>query len=149
MMTGKEIIDRAILQSEGKWRPSPGLIHPMLGRLLSEGLIEELYEGRYTITKKGLDMTADLQSTHNILQKQMDIIFRIGNIGKFMARDFIDRVSAIASTLSSNLDKMTEQEQNKYKQFLRNELRKLDNKQEEQENSNSSSSSHRQTVCVK
>ena len=32
-MTGKEIIDKAILQSHGKWRPSPGLIYPMLGRL--------------------------------------------------------------------------------------------------------------------
>jgi hypothetical protein len=28
--------------------------------------------------------------------------------------------------LSSNLDKMTDEEQNKYKQFLQNELRKLD-----------------------
>ena len=26
-MTGKEIIDRAILQSGGKWKPSPGLIY--------------------------------------------------------------------------------------------------------------------------
>jgi hypothetical protein len=111
--------------------------------LLSEGLIEELDNGRYTINKKGLDMTADLQSTNNILQKQVDVIFRIGNTGKFMAMDFIDRVSAIGSTLSSNLDKMTEEEQNKYKQFLRNELRKLDNKQEEQENSSS-----RKTISV-
>ncbi len=31
-MTGKEIIDKAIVQSQGKWRPSPGLIYPMLGR---------------------------------------------------------------------------------------------------------------------
>ncbi len=71
-MTGKEIIDKAILQSGGRWKPSPGLIYPMLGRLLEEGLI-----------------------------------------------------SAIGLTLSSNLDKMTEQERGKYKEFLVNELKKL------------------------
>ena len=38
--TGKEIIDFAIKQSEGKWKPSPGLIYPLLGRLLEEKLIQ-------------------------------------------------------------------------------------------------------------
>jgi DNA-binding PadR family transcriptional regulator len=133
-MTGKEIIDKAIIQSEGKWRPSPGLIYPMLGRLLDEGLIDELENGKYKITKKGLDMAADLQSTRNVLQKQMDLIFRIGNVGKFMTMDLIDRVSTIGSALSSNLDKMTQEEQSKYKQFLQNELRKLDKQQEHEEN---------------
>jgi hypothetical protein len=42
-----------------------------------------------------------------------------------MAMDMIDRLSAIGLTLSSNLDKMTEQEREKYKQFLLSELRKL------------------------
>ena len=133
-MTGKEIIDKAIIQSEGKWRPSPGLIYPMLGRLLDEGLIDELENGKYKVTKKGLDMAADLQSTRNVLQKQMDLIFRIGNVGKFMTMDLIDRISTIGSTLSSNLDKMTQEEQSKYKQFLQNELRKLDKQQEHEEN---------------
>ncbi|MGB7637236.1 MAG: PadR family transcriptional regulator, partial [Nitrososphaeraceae archaeon] len=65
-MTGKEIIDKAIVQSQGKWRPSPGLIYPMLGRLLDEGLVDELDDGRYTITTKGLDMAANVESIHNI-----------------------------------------------------------------------------------
>ena len=125
-MTGKEIIDKAILQSEGKWRPSPGLIYPLLGRLLEEGLITETDNGRYQIAKKGLDIAADIDSVHNIIQKQLDVMLRVGNIGRFMAKDLIDRVSAIGSTLSSNLDRMTDEERNKYKQFLLTELRKLD-----------------------
>ena len=124
-MTGKEIIDKAIVQSQGKWRPSPGLIYPMLGRLLDEGLIDELENGRYKITHKGLDMTADLKSVNNIFEKQLDVMSRIGNVGKFMTMDLIDRISTIGSTLSSNLDKMTEEEKKKYKQFLLNELRKF------------------------
>jgi DNA-binding PadR family transcriptional regulator len=129
-MTGKEIIDKAILQSDGKWRPSPGLIYPLLGRLLEENLIAEIDNGKYKITKKGLDIAADIESVHNILQKQLDVMLRVGNIGRFMAMDLIDRISTIGSTLSSNLDRMTEQEQSKYRQFLMTELNKLD----EQEN---------------
>jgi DNA-binding PadR family transcriptional regulator len=136
-MTGKEIIDNAIVQSQGKWRPSPGLIYPMLGRLLDEGLIAELENGRYKITHKGLEMSADLQSVNNIFEKQLDVMSRIGNVGKFMTMDLIDRISTIGSRLSSNLDKMTGEEKKKYKQFLLNELRKL----QEQETNNARGSS--------
>ena len=128
-MTGKEIIDRAVLQSDGKWRPSPGLIYPMLGRLLEEGLIEEVENGRYRITLKGLDMASDVESINNIIQKQLDVMLRFGNVGKFMALDLIDRASAIGTALSSNLDKMTEHERSKYREFLVTELKKLDDQE--------------------
>jgi len=131
-MTGKEIIDRAIYDSDGKWRPSPGLIYPMLGRLLEDGLIDEVENGRYRTTAAGENTAADMKSLHNIVQKQLDVMLRVGNVGKFMAFDLIDRVSAIGSALSSNLDRMTEQEKEKYKEFLLAELAKLD----EQENIN-------------
>ena len=124
-MTGKEIIDKAILQSGGKWKPSPGLIYPMLGRLLEEGLISETESGKYKITSRGLDSTAEADSVNNIMQKQLDVVMRVGNVGKFMAMDMIDRLSAMGISLSSNLDKMTEQEREKYKQFLVSELKKL------------------------
>ncbi len=132
-LSGKEIIDKAILQSEGKWKPSPGLIYPMLGRLLEEGLIDETENGRYKITAKGLEMAADIASVQNMLQKQVDVMLRVGSVGKFMALDLIDRVSTIGSTLSSNLDRMTEQEREKYKQFLLTELKKMDEQAEHKE----------------
>ncbi len=132
-LSGKEIIDKAILQSEGKWKPSPGLIYPMLGRLLEEGLIDETENGRYKITARGLEMTANIQSVHNMLQKQVDVMLRVGSVGKFMALDLIDRVSTIGTTLSSNLDRMTQQERDKYKQFLLTELKKMDEQSEHNE----------------
>ena len=125
-LKGKEIIDMAIYQSEGKWKPSPGLIYPMLGRLLEEGLIDETENGRYRITSKGMDIAGDLESVHKILQKQIDVMLRVGSVGKFMAIDLLDRVFTIGSTLSSNLDRMTEQEREKYREFLLTELRKMD-----------------------
>lgn len=123
-MTGKEIIDKAILQSDGKWKPSPGLIYPMLGRLLEEGLISETDSGKYRITSKGLEIV-DVDSVRGIVQKQLDVMLRVGNVGKFMTMDLIDRMSTLGSTLSSNLDKMTVQERDKYKQFLLSEIKKL------------------------
>ena len=40
-MSGKEIIDKAIAESGGIWKPSPGLIYPLLGRLIEEGLVDQ------------------------------------------------------------------------------------------------------------
>jgi DNA-binding PadR family transcriptional regulator len=131
-MTGKEIIDKATLQSDGKWKPSPGLIYPLLGRLVSDGLVTEDKDGRYHVTKKGVEVTSDLESFSNIVQRQIDVMLRVGNVGKFMAMDVIDRIAAVGSALSSNLESMTQEERSKYKSFLQSELRKL----EEQENKN-------------
>lgn len=128
-MTGKEIIDKATLQSDGKWKPSPGLIYPLLGRLLGDGLVTEDTGGRYAITKKGIEITSDLESFGNIIQRQIDVMLRVGNVGKFVAMDVIDRIAAVGSALSSNLDAMTREERDKYREFLRNELRKLDEQQ--------------------
>jgi DNA-binding PadR family transcriptional regulator len=132
-MSGKEIMDKAVLQSDGRWRPSPGLIYPMLGRLLEEGLIAETDSGRYTITPKGVDIASDIESVRHIIQKQLDVMLRVGNVGRFMALDLIDKVSTIGSTLSSNLDKMTVQEKNRYREFLMKELNKLDKQEDNAE----------------
>ena len=101
----------------------------MLGRLLDEGLISETDSGKYKITSRGIDVAADVDSVH-IMQKQLDVVMRVGNVGKFMAMDMIDRLSAIGLTLSSNLDKMTEQEREKYKQFRLVNSRNCKNKKE-------------------
>lgn len=125
-MSGKEIINRASLQSSGKWKPSPGLIYPILGRLLQEGLIEEEGDGRYKITSKGVEMAADIESIGNIVKKQLDVMLKVGDTGKFMAQDLIDRAYTIGSAISSNLDKMTTEERIKYKQVLADELHKVE-----------------------
>jgi hypothetical protein len=60
-------------------------------------------------------------------------MLRVGNVGRFMALDLIDKVSTIGSTLSSNLDKMTVQEKNRYREFLMKELNKLDKQEDNAE----------------
>ncbi|WKT58201.1 PadR family transcriptional regulator [Candidatus Nitrosotenuis chungbukensis] len=124
--TGKEIIDAATQQSDGKWKPSPGLIYPLLGRLLDEGLIEESKDGKYQITKKGKDTSDDLQTVNKIIKNQLDVLLRIGNVGRFATMDVLERMNMLGSSLGSNVIKMTKEETQKYRKFLESELKKLD-----------------------
>ena len=124
--TGKEIIDNAVKESGGRWKPSPGLIYPLLGRLLDEELIEETKDGKYQVSKKGKNTLSDLESFNNIVKKQLDTIFRVGNIGKFVAMDVLERVTILGNLLSSNVEKMTKSEAEKYRKFLESELKKID-----------------------
>ncbi|MCV0410406.1 MAG: PadR family transcriptional regulator [Nitrosopumilus sp.] len=126
--TGKEIIDYAVEQSNGIWKPSPGLIYPLLGRLLDEGLIDETKDGKYKLTKKGLDTAADVDKINDIVKKQLEVLFRLGNVGRFVALDLLEKISTMGSILSSNLTNMTDDETQKYKKFLQDELKKIEEK---------------------
>ena len=123
--TGKEIIDYAFEQSDGIWKPSPGLIYPLLGRLLDEGLIEEAKDGKYKITKKGSETAADVDKINDIVKKQLEVLFRLGSVGRFVAMDLLEKIFSMGSILSSNISHMTEEETVKYKTFLEKELKKI------------------------
>jgi DNA-binding PadR family transcriptional regulator len=85
IMTAKEIVDMAIEQSEGKWKPSPGYIYPMIWKLLAKGLISEVDNGRYSLTKQGMKLLSDIEWAYNLLEKKEYVIPRIKNIGKSIA----------------------------------------------------------------
>ncbi len=126
--TGKQIIDYAVEQSQGIWKPSPGLIYPLLGRLLDEGLIEEVKDGKYQITRKGKVTSQDVDKINDIVKRQLDVLFRVSNVGRFVAMDVLEKIFTMGSVLSSNVENMTEQETKKYKKFLESELKKIDGK---------------------
>jgi len=123
--TGKEIIDYAVEQSNGIWKPSPGLIYPLLGRLLDEGLIEESKDGKYQLTKKGKETADDVDKVNDIVRKQLEVLFRLGNVGRFVAIDLLEKISSMGSILSSNFVHMTDEEVKKYRHFLESELKKI------------------------
>ena len=131
--TGKQIIDSATKQSEGKWKPSPGLIYPLLGRLLDDGLISEDKDRKYRITKKGRKTTDDLQTINDIVKNQLDVLFRLGNVGRFVVLDMLERLSVIGSLLSENAARMTKEEIEKYEKFLKSELAKMEKMSRERE----------------
>ncbi|HSA77143.1 MAG TPA: PadR family transcriptional regulator, partial [Nitrosarchaeum sp.] len=115
-------------QSNGVWKPSPGLIYPLLGRLLDEDLIEETKDGKYQLTKKGIETADDVDKVNEIVRKQLDVLFRLGNVGRFVATDLLEKMSIIGSILSSNFANMTNDETEKYRKFLESELKKIDEK---------------------
>ena len=123
--TGKEIIDSAVEASSGEWKPSPGLIYPLLGRLLDEGLIEESENGKYQITDNGKMILLDLEKWKMNMQQQMSTMMRLMDMGKFMGMDMLERVTILGNLLSSNASNMTNHEIDKYKKFLQDELEKI------------------------
>jgi DNA-binding PadR family transcriptional regulator len=123
--TGKEIIDSAVEASAGNWKPSPGLIYPLLGRLLDESLIEESENGKYQITDNGKMILMDLEKWKMNMQQQMSTMMRLMDMGKFMGMDMLERVTILGNLLSSNASNMTNHEIDKYKKFLQDELEKI------------------------
>jgi DNA-binding PadR family transcriptional regulator len=77
MITAKEIVDMAIEQSEGRWKPSPGYIYPMIWKLLDKGLISEVDNGRYSLTRQGMKLLSDIDWAYNLVGKKEYIIPRI------------------------------------------------------------------------
>ncbi len=132
-MTGKEIIESASRQSSGMWKPSPGLVYPLLGRLLQEGSIEENSSGKYSITNKGVEVLKELSSIQDVIKKQLDVLMKIGSVGKFLALDVLDRITSMGVMLSDNLDKMGKEEKDKYKKFLVTQLKKLEEAEKSRE----------------
>jgi len=126
--TGKEIIDYAVEQSNGIWKPSPGLIYPLLGRLLDENLIQETKDGKYQLTKEGEETAKDVDKMNDIIKNQLEVLFRLGNVGRFVALDILEKISSMGSILSSNIGNMTDEETQKYKEFLQSELDKMNEK---------------------
>ena len=68
----------------------------------------------------------DLETLNKIVKNQIDVMFRVGNIGKFVAMDLLERITSIGNSLSSNVSNMTKEETTKYKRFLESEIQKIE-----------------------
>jgi DNA-binding PadR family transcriptional regulator len=133
-LTGKEIIIEAEKRSEGEWIPSPGLIYPLLGRLLRDGLITENDEGRFVITEEGLLALDDRVKLQEQFERQYKLVTKLGlnmlTKGKMIAEESLDRIVAFTSIIKDRVkdgsadfqDRFNE----KYHEFLRSELKKLE-----------------------
>lgn len=121
--TGKEIMEHAAEKSGGHWRPSPGLIYPLLGRLLGEGMLEVDGDGRYRLTEKGRATASDVDWLGETVKRHMEVLAKLGNLGRFGAMDLLERLSMVLGPA------MDGGERERYRRFLRSELDRLDGKQ--------------------
>lgn len=138
-MTGKDIMEEAERRSEGEWRPSPGLIYPLLGRLLRDGLIEEMDDGKFTITTEGRASIEQRTMLQEQFERQFSLAMKLGlsmfAAGRLLAEESIDRITAVISMVKDMIAKSSTDLQKrffvKYRSFLESELEKLGERQEE------------------
>jgi hypothetical protein len=69
---------------------------------------------------------ADANVVQDIIKRQLDVVMRLSNLGIFLAKDILDRVISLGSLLAENIDKMSRQERERYKEFLLSQLRKIE-----------------------
>jgi DNA-binding PadR family transcriptional regulator len=135
-MTGKQIINEATTRSEGTWTPSPGLIYPLLGRLLRDNLIEETDDGKFTITPQGTQALQQHTKYRNQLDKQINLLTKLGltmyTTTKLAAEESMDRIQGVTHTMKLRISQSSTELQDrfytKYKTFLLSELTKIEEK---------------------
>lgn len=138
-MTGKEIIEESEKRSDGAWKPSPGLIYPLLGRLVRGGLIEETEEGRFTITPKGESALKQYTVIQERLEKQIETVRKLGlslfTTGKYLAEDALDRIMVVTTRAHEMVSRSSKDLQRrfyeKYRVFLESELKRLEEERPE------------------
>ncbi len=124
-MTGKQIIEETEKRTQGAWKPSPGLVYPLLAKLLTEGLIEEV-EGGYKTTEKGRKVLEEYKQTYKEFERGFNTLLKIGVFSRIIAQDLIDRVIGILSLLREDIAKLGKGQIAKYKAFLQAELKRLE-----------------------
>ena len=140
-MTGKEIILEAKERSRGDWTPSPGLIYPLLGRLVRDGLIAETDEGGFTLTEKGKEALQQYTKLQRQLERQLELVNELGlsvySKGKFVAEESINRISDVTSSVWDRVTKRSGKAQQsfeeKYEEFLYAELERIKKSKNERE----------------
>jgi DNA-binding PadR family transcriptional regulator len=126
-MTGKEIMEETAKRTQGSWKPSPGLVYPLLGKLLSSGLVEEVDEGRgYRITKSGEELLSQYQRGQKEFDNLSASLLRLGLFGQLMAKDAADKMISLMKGFREDISKLGKVQRAKYKKFLESELQRLD-----------------------
>jgi len=140
-MTGKEIIEESEKRSGGEWRPSPGLIYPLLGRLVREGLIEEVEGGRFAITPKGERALEQYLPLQDQLWRQIRLVTRLGlsaiTTGKLLAEEALNRLMLMSEVVHDIVRESSKGVRrnlyDRYKEFLKSELQRLESMERAEE----------------
>lgn len=119
-MSGTGIMDVLEERSEGKWRPSPGSIYPMLASMKHEGLIEAVGAGgrisTYRLSDKGQERFREVFRRKN----QVEDRTRLHRLLWLQLLDPNDRayfhmnaVSIAAEALAADMPQLTESQRRK------------------------------------
>jgi DNA-binding PadR family transcriptional regulator len=103
---GVEIMRAIETMSYGSWRPSPGSIYPMLGKLVEEGLIRKVDNGRYELTRAGQEsagfgwgFTDKPYSAERIVAEMDSYISYLEDLPKDRLSPYEDKIGAMSERL--------------------------------------------------
>ncbi|RDE14901.1 MAG: hypothetical protein C4K49_06805 [Candidatus Thorarchaeota archaeon] len=140
-MSGTDIMDVLENRSQGKWRPSPGSIYPMLATMRHEGLIEAVGAGgrisTYRLSGKGQERFREVFRHKN----QMDDRTRLHRLLWLQLLDPNDRayfhmnaVSIAAEALASDMSELTQFQRRKLAARIGKAIEKLEQLADTMEN---------------
>lgn len=124
-MTGKEIIEEAARRSDGAWIPSPGIVYPMLSKLLVEGLIEEAEKG-YRITEKGERVLKDYVEAKEGFEKAVKAMLKLLARSNLLAQDAVDRMASLTLSLWEGVARLGRRQRERYLKLVREGLERLE-----------------------
>ncbi|MFN3622328.1 MAG: hypothetical protein ACK4TI_05500, partial [Nitrososphaerales archaeon] len=104
-------------------------VYPLLAKLLTEGLIEEV-EGGYRTTEKGRKALEEYKQTYKEFERGFNTLLKIGVFTRIIAQDLIERVIGIISLLREDIANLGKSQRAKYKAFLLAELKRLEEEQQ-------------------
>jgi DNA-binding PadR family transcriptional regulator len=138
-MTGKSIINEITERSDNSWTPSPGLIYPLLGRLVRDGFIHEHENGKYGITEAGQKELEKYEDIQTKIDSQYSLFNKLGlgmfTVGKFLSERALDSIRTASrlsiESMSKRSSEVQESFNTRYRDFLVKELERLDKKLEE------------------
>ncbi|MHA1409021.1 MAG: helix-turn-helix transcriptional regulator [Candidatus Odinarchaeia archaeon] len=118
-LSGSEIMEKIEEETDGRWRPSPGSIYPLLSLLQDRGyireipLIQNILDGkkRYELTKIGTEF----------LEEQEKIYSERGGIPLFIGTSILNHLKSTISI--EKREELKENVQKLFKSFI--ELRKV------------------------
>ncbi|MGC9209054.1 MAG: PadR family transcriptional regulator [Nitrososphaeria archaeon] len=104
--TGSEIMKEIERLSLGFWRPSPGTLYPALYKLMKDGYIKRLEDGRYALTDKGNEelkgvepLTAESFSVDHVLDIFESYIYYLKDVDKKELEKHRDKIVRISEEL--------------------------------------------------
>ncbi len=106
--SGAEIMKEIEKLSFGFWRPSPGTIYPTLYKLIKEGYIVRLENGKYALNEKGKEeikgfepITAESFTVDHVLDLLEGYVYYLKDIDKKEIEKRKDKIKEIAKSLEA------------------------------------------------
>lgn len=140
-MSGSEIMEKIESETDGRWKPSPGSVYPLLAWLQENGYTKELptEEGgikRYMLTEKGEKFLEEQTKFGKRLRKKLEFLAPLFFSGFWLSphseklreirepvRRFIRTLLSLRRTLEENL---TEQALKEVGEFLNSTVEKME-----------------------